>query len=115
MNKKLTSLEDRYNAIVKLSEVPSLSDDSGSFFAVANCKCQLKWVVYSDGKGYYGVYCQADGTVTGYSNKEVTGYETVYDKNIGKVLCDSNADVTDPTATLPWTPTVVRANLGLLN
>lgn len=61
------------------------------------------------------IYCQADGTVTGYSNKEVTGYETVYVKNIGKILCDSNADVTDPTATLPWTPTVVRANLGLLN
>lgn len=112
---KLTSLEDRYNAIAKLSEVPSLSDSTGSFFAVANYKCQLKWVVYSDGKGYYGVYCQADGTVTGYSNKEVTGYETVYVKNIGKILCDSNADVTDPTATLPWTPTVVRANLGLLN
>lgn len=82
---KLTSLEDRYNAIVKLSEVPSLSDSTGSFFAVANYKCQLKWVVYSDGKGYYGVYCQADGTVTGYSNKEVTGYETVYVKNIGNI------------------------------
>ena len=38
---KLTSLEDRYNAIVKLSEVPSLSDSTGSFFAVANYKCQL--------------------------------------------------------------------------
>lgn len=112
---KLSSLVDRYNAIVKLSEVPSLSDGTGSFFAVANYKCQLKWVVYSDGKGYYGVYCQADGTVTGYSNKEVTGYEAYYGDNIGTVICDSNADVTDPTESVPWNPMVVRANLGLLN
>lgn len=110
---KLENLADRYNAIVKLSEVPSLTDGTGSFFAVANYKCQLKWVVYSDGKGYYGVYCQADGTVTGYSKKEVTGYETAYAKNIGKVICDATADETSPTAMLPWTPTVVRASLGL--
>ena len=112
---KLSSLVDRYNAIVKLSEVPSLSDGTGSFFAVANYKCQLKWVVYSDGKGYYGVYCQADGTVTGYSNKEVTGYETYYVKNIGKVICDVTADVADQTEVLPWTKAGVYYGLGLVN
>lgn len=110
---KLLNLADRYNTIVKLSEVPSLADGTGSFFAVANYKCQLKWVVYSDGKGYYGVYCQADGTVTGYSDKEVKGYETAYAKNIGKVICDATADVTSTTETLPWTPTMVRLNLGI--
>lgn len=113
--RQLTSLAERYNAIVKLSEVPSLSDGSGAFFAVANYKCQLKWVVYSDGKGYYGVYCQADGTVTGYSNKEVTGYETYYGTNIGKVICDVTADVTDPDEPVPWTKTAVYYGLGLLN
>ena len=112
---KLSSLVDRYKAIVKLSEVPSLSDSTGSFFAVANYKCQLKWVVYSDGKGYYGVYCQADGTVTGYSNKEVTGYETYYVKNIGKVICDVTADVADQTEVLPWTKAGVYYGLGLVN
>lgn len=111
--RQLTSLAERYNAIVKLSEVPSLSDGSGSFFAVANYKCQLKWVVYSDGKGYYGVYCQADGTVTGYSNKEVTGYETYYVTNIGKVICDVTADVTDPDEPVPWTKIAVYFGLGL--
>lgn len=110
---KLLNLADRYNTIVKLSEVPSLADGTGSFFAVTNYNCQLKWVVYKDGKGYYGVYCQADGTVTGYSDKEVKGYETAYAKNIGKVICDATADVTSTTETLPWTPTVVRASLGL--
>lgn len=108
----LGNLADRYNAIVKLSEVPSLADGTGSFFAVANYKCQLKWVVYSDGKGYYGVYCQADGTVTGYSDKEVKGYD-FYKNNIGRVICDATADVTSTTETLPWTPTMVRLNLGI--
>lgn len=51
---KLENLADRYNAIVKLSEVPSLTDGTGSFFAVTNYNYQLKWVVYKDGKGYYG-------------------------------------------------------------
>ena len=108
----LGNLADRYNAIVKLSEVPSLADGTGSFFAVANYKCQLKWVVYSDGKGYYGVYCQADGTVTGYSDKEVKGYD-FYKNSIGRVICDATADVTSTTETLPWTPTMVRLNLGI--
>lgn len=111
---KLTNLADRYKAIVKLSEVPSLTKGTGSFFAVTNYNCQLKWVVYSNGKGYYGVYNQADGTVTGYSNKEVTGYESSYDKYIGKVICDLTADVTDQTEPVPWTRTAVYYALGLL-
>ena len=36
---KLLNLADRYNAIVKLSEVPSLADGTGSFFAVTNYNC----------------------------------------------------------------------------
>lgn len=107
---KLSSLVDRYNAIVKLSEVPSLSDGTGSFFAVANYKCQLKWVVYSDGKGYYGVYCQADGTVSAY--KELTGYEGYYSRYIGKIVCDKNADSNDLNEPL-WVPLLVYNNLGV--
>ena len=36
---KLLNLADRYNAIVKLSEVPSIADGTGSFFAVTNYNC----------------------------------------------------------------------------
>ena len=107
---KLSSLVDRYNAIVKLSEVPSLSDGTGSFFAVANYKCQLKWVVYSDGKGYYGVYCQADGTVSAY--KELAGYESCYSSYIGKIVCEKNADSNDKNESL-WVPLWVYYNLGV--
>lgn len=49
--------------ILQLSEVSSLINDTGSFLAVANPSCKIQWVVYSDGKGYYGVYCnEEDGS-----------------------------------------------------
>lgn len=82
---KLENLADRYNAIVKLSEVPSLAKGTGSFFAVTNYNCQLKWVVYKDGKGYYGVYCQANGSVSAYSKKNLQdmkgGIQTISGKS----------------------------------
>ena len=58
----ITDLDKRYTAIVNLSEVPSLTKGTGSFFAVSDLSGKLRWVVYNDGKGYYGVYCQADGS-----------------------------------------------------
>ena len=110
--RQLTSLAERYNAIVKLSEVPSLSDGSGSFFAVTNYNCQLKWVVYKDGKGYYGVYCQANGSVSAYSEKELTGYELAYSDYIGKIVCAKTADSNDPQESM-WVPIIVYNTLGV--
>lgn len=107
---KLPNLADRYNAIVKLSEVPGLAKGTGSFFAVTNYNCQLKWVVYSDGNGYYGVYCQADGSVSAY--KELTGYEGKYSSYIGKIVCDKNADSNDLYES-QWAPLWVYNNLGV--
>ena len=109
---KLLNLADRYNAIVKLSEVPSLADGTGSFFAVTNYNCQLKWVVYKDGKGYYGVYCQANGSVSAYSEKELKGYERWYSDYIGKIVCEKNADSNDPYQS-QWVPLLVYNNLGV--
>ena len=109
---KLTSLEDRYKAIVKLSEVPSLTKATGSFFAVTNYNCQLKWVVYKDGKGYYGVYCQANGSVSAYSEKELTGYELAYSDYIGKIVCAKTADSNDPVESM-WVPIIVYNTLGV--
>ena len=109
---KLENLADRYNAIVKLSEVPSLAKGTGSFFAVTNYNCQLKWVVYKDGKGYYGVYCQANGSVSAYSKKELTGYERWYSDYIGKIVCDKTADSNDPYES-QWIPLIVYNNLGV--
>lgn len=109
---KLLNLADRYNAIVKLSEVPSLAKGTGSFFAVTNYNCQLKWVVYKDGKGYYGVYCQANGSVSAYSKKELTGYERWYSDYIGKIVCDKTADSNDPYKS-QWAPIIVYNSLGV--
>lgn len=85
---------------------------TGSFFAVTNYNCQLKWVVYKDGKGYYGVYCQANGSVSAYSKKELTGYEKWYSKYIGKIVCDKTADSNDPYKS-QWIPLIVYNNLGV--
>ena len=81
----LTDLDKRYTAIVNLSEVPSLTKGTGSFFAVSDLSGKLRWVVYDDGKGYYGVYCQADGAVTGYTKDELKTYDS-YNKYKGKIL-----------------------------
>lgn len=109
----LTNLQERYNDIVNLSEVPSLEKGTGSFFAVADSACKLRWVVYYDGKGYYGIYCQVDGTITGYTKDEVKNYDSNYSHYIGRVVCDATAAKTDPTAQVPWNRALVYANLGL--
>lgn len=108
---KLENLADRYNAIVKLSEVPSLTDGKGSFFAVSDLSGKLRWVVYDDGKGYYGVYCQADGTVVGYTKDELTNYDR-YNSYKGKIVCCEFSDDSRSPGQL-WSPTNVYPTLGL--
>ena len=108
---KLENLADRYNAIVKLSEVPSLTDGKGSFFAVSDLSGKLRWVVYDDGKGYYGVYCQADGAVTGYTKDELKTYD-FYKEYKGKIVCCEFSDDPRSPGQL-WSPTIVYPTLGL--
>ena len=48
------------------------------FFAIVDTKCKIRWVVYSNGAGQYGIFCQEDGTVTGYTKNEVTEYDNEY-------------------------------------
>lgn len=67
---------------------------------------------YKDGKGYYGVYCQANGSVSAYSKKELTGYERWYSDYIGKIVCDKTADSNDPYES-QWIPLIVYNNLGV--
>ena len=107
----ITDLDKRYTAIVNLSEVPSLTKGTGSFFAVSDLSGKLRWVVYNDGKGYYGVYCQADGSVTSYTKDELKTYNS-YDKYIGKIICCEFSD--GPTSPgQMWAPTLVYPTLGL--
>lgn len=107
----LKDLDKRYTAIVNLSEVPSLTKGTGSFFAVSDLSGKLRWVVYDDGKGYYGVYCQADGSVTSYTKDELKTYNS-YDKYIGKIICCEFSDVPTSPGQM-WAPTLVYPTLGL--
>lgn len=84
---KLTNLIERYNDIVQLSEVPSLISETGYFFVVANPSCKIQWVVYSDGKGYYGIYCNEDGSFEAFDKDELTNYDTYKVTYGGKVFC----------------------------
>lgn len=107
----LTDLDKRYTAIVNLSEVPSLVKSTGSFFAVSDLSGKLRWVVYDDGKGYYGVYCQADGAVTGYTKDELKTYDH-YNEYKGKIVCCEFSDATASPGKM-WAPTIVYPTLGL--
>ena len=93
----LTDLDKRYTAIVNLSEVPSLVKSTGSFFAVSDLSGKLRWVVYDDGKGYYGV--------------ELKTYDH-YNEYKGKIVCCEFSDAPASPGKM-WAPTIVYPTLGL--
>ena len=53
---KLTGLKDRYDEIVKLAEVQSLTNGTGRFVCVTKPSGKVYLLIYEDGKGYLGVY-----------------------------------------------------------
>ncbi len=52
----LPDAQQRYNEIVKLSEVSSLQDGTGYFFAFITSNAKIHALVYNSGRGYIGVY-----------------------------------------------------------
>lgn len=110
----LTDLRSRYNDIVSLSEVPSLVNSSGTFFAVADKNCAIHCIVYYDGKGYYGVFYKDDGAITAYNKDELTSYDT-YTQYDGKVICTTLAETNkqDNTVRNIWAKGTVFYNLGI--
>ena len=53
---KLTGLKARYDEIVNLAEVPSLTNGTGRFVCVTKPSGKVYLLIYEDGKGYLGVY-----------------------------------------------------------
>lgn len=53
---KLTGLKDRYDEIVNLAEVPSLTNGTGKFFCLVDRSGKVYLLVYDDGKGKIGIY-----------------------------------------------------------
>lgn len=83
--------KEKYDELVTLSEVSSLQDGkSGKFFAVADkTSAKVMAVVYQDGRGYVGIYCDEDGSITAFSEEDVSVEKlTVYMNSYGnKVFC----------------------------
>ena len=76
------ALGDRYQAIIKLSEVPSLQDSGdGRFGAYVGDDGKVWSVVYYDGKGHVGLYIR--------EAQEYLVYDTTEAKDYGYLLSDA--------------------------
>ena len=92
----LTNLEERYDEIVNLSEVPSLkSGGKGYFFIIADHSAKIQFTVYNDGKGY--------------RNNEVPYYDDMrsYD---GKIVC---TNIYDTDGRKYWSKAIMFGILGI--
>ena len=73
------NLKDRYNEIVKLAEVPSLTDRTGSFAAFCDTNGSIFCVLYNSGRGLLGAYYRETGEYKVYSEqKNIDNYTTIY-------------------------------------
>ena len=80
------NLKDRYNEIVKLAEVPSLTDETGSFAAFCDTKGSIFCVLYNSGRGLLGVYYRETGEYKVYSEPEnIHNYTITYDSYINSL------------------------------
>lgn len=96
----LVSAQTRYNDMVALAEVPSITN----------------------GKGYIGIFCKDDGSTETFTEDEVPRYEG-YSEYFGKVICmntvDSHTpnrgdDAGGPTQTIDyWSKNNLYAFLGI--
>ena len=109
----LVGADKRYAEVVTLSEVSSLQDGkSGKFFVVADkTSAKVMAVVYQDGRGYVGVYCDEDGSTTAFSEEEVQDMlMTSYGNEVFftyRKLAFNGVDV------YPWGKDMLFANLGI--
>lgn len=83
----LTNLQERYNSIVKLSEVPSLNNDTGSFSIWTDKSGKITFTFYRNGKGYTGIYSAEDGSMEAFTDNDVGDYENFLRQYKNKVVC----------------------------
>ena len=80
------NLKDRYNEIVKLAEVPSLTEGTGSFAAFSDTSGSIFCVLYNSGRGLLGVYYRETSEYKVYSEPEnIHNYTTTYDSYINSL------------------------------
>ena len=91
----MDSAQSRYNDMVSLAELSSLTNDKGSFFIIANFNGAVRWTVYNDGNGYIGIFCKDDGSMEAFKEDEVTNYQG-YSSYFGKIICMNTVDSHTP-------------------
>lgn len=111
---QLTGLQDRYTDIVNLSEVPSLTNGKGTFFIVADMSGAIYWTVYSNGDGYYGVFCKEDGSMAAFTKAELKSYNA-FSSYDGKVVCTTMTEPSnsDHTVRNIWAKGTIFYSLGI--
>ena len=73
------NLQTRYNEIVKLAEVPSLTGGTGDFVAFTDNQGSVFCVLYNSGRGLLGAYFRETGEYKVYSKQEnIDNYTTNY-------------------------------------
>ena len=115
--KKVTNHQDtgsyelfksRYSEIVKLAEVPSLTDGKGSFFAITDTKGAVHCILYNTGRGLLGAYFRETGEYKVYDEqKNIDNYTTWYGKYINSVI----STVTSDSAKSPWSQQMIDYTL----
>ena len=84
--------KSRYSEIVKLAEVPSLTDGKGSFFAITDTKGAVHCILYNTGRGLLGAYFRETGEYKVYDEqKNINNYTTWYGNYINSVISDNTA------------------------
>ena len=115
--KKVTNHQDtgsyelfksRYSEIVKLAEVPSLTDGKGSFFAITDTKGAVHCILYNTGRGLLGAYFRETGEYKVYDEQKnidnyLKSYASCIDSGISTVI--GSAEVS------PWSQQTIDGNL----
>ena len=114
------NLKDCYNEVVKLSEVPSLQDGSGHFFAIINGNGKVHSIIYT-ARGYLGLYSSDTKQYEAYKLGEKTDYGTVSDtfysngyyNSIYYIAAIDEGNSTDLIVSYAWSCAGIRATLGV--
>ena len=113
------NLKDCYDETVKLSEVPSLQDGSGHFFAIINGNGKVHSIIYT-ARGYLGLYSSDTKQYEAYKIGETTDYGTVsnssyssFYSSIYYIAAIDEGNSTDPTASYMWSCAAIRSVLGV--
>lgn len=115
--KKVTNHQDtgsyelfksRYSEIVKLAEVPSLTDGKGSFVAVTDTKGAVHCILYNTGRGLLGAYSRETGEYKVYDEqKNIDNYLKSYASCIDSVI----STVIGSAEESPWSQQTIDRTL----